>query len=120
MAVLSTRLASGSLGARTRADPHQPVRLSRGQRPSEQVALGFEATEFRQGHALLLRFDTFRRRRDSQCVRNVDHGAYHGRGMRHRSHPQDEAAVNLDLVERKALQFDMGSCVDGARVARGF
>src|SRR5260370_34124580 len=72
---------------------------------TEQIALHFCAAERAKQFALRLRFNALRRRRYVACGSDIHYRLDNaGRPVR-LSQVVDEAAVDLDFVERKALQI---------------
>src|SRR6516165_5020948 len=74
-------------------------------RRAEQVTLHLGAAEPAQQLALRLGLDAFGRRRHVERGGNVHHGLHDRRGTVGFGNVADKAAVDLDLVEREALQI---------------
>src|SRR5829696_8148046 len=91
-------------GAESGLRAQQRGELGGRHRSRQQETLRAVATEPTQAVELLLRLNAFRGDRDVECVRHVHHGACDGGALAVRGEVGDERAVELDLVDREAVQ----------------
>src|SRR3984957_11195404 len=95
----------GPLGARDSVVAGQEIGVSLNRkRAPYQEALHFVASLFDQDFQLVVGFNTFGQRGQSQPVRETDDGAHDSKRPSRAAQRRDERSVDLDSIERKGLK----------------
>src|SRR3972149_4761725 len=96
------------LAAQPAASPQQAGEFMRRQRPAEVVSLNLEALMLPQKVQLFLALDPFGNHIEFQAVCDGDDGPGDGRGVGSLGKVLNEAAVDLDARDWKALEVREG------------